>query len=70
MDDKKKEMPIPGTVGEMIEFLQKFPKDRILDIHYVEGGDYGSECETDAYRMEFYELEDYGDCGSVEITLK
>lgn len=65
--DKKQEMAIPRTVGEMIEFLKKFPKDRILDIHYVEGGDYGSDYETDAYRMEFQELEDYG---SVEITLK
>ena len=67
--DKKQEMAIPRTVGEMIEFLQKFPKDRILDIHYMEVGDNSSSYETDAYRMEFYELEDYGDSGSVEITL-
>ena len=66
-DDKKQEMPIPGTVGEMIEFLQKFPKDRILDIYYVERSDYGGEYETSAYRMEFEELKDYG---SVEITIK
>ena len=65
--DKKTEMAIPRTVGEMIEFLQKFPKDRILDIHYVDRGDYGSDYETDAYRMEFYELDDYG---SVEITIR
>ena len=67
MDDKKKEMPIPGTVGEMIEFLQQFPKDRILDIYYVEPRDYGGDYENAAYRMEFHELEDYG---SVEITIK
>ena len=67
MADKKQEIPIPGTVGEMIEFLKKFPKDRILDIYYVDRGDYGSDYETSAYHMEFQELKDYG---SVEITLK
>lgn len=67
MADEKKEMPIPGTVGEMIEFLQKFPKDRILDIYYAERGDYGFDYETLAYRMKFRELKDYG---SLEITIK
>ena len=65
-DDEKQEMIIPRTVGEMIEFLQKFPKDRILDIYYMvhdDGGDY----DTSAYRMKFRELKDYG---SVEITIK
>ena len=66
MEDEKKEMPIPATVGEMIEFLKKFPKDRILDIYYVER-DYGGEYETSAYRMKFEELKDYG---SLEITIK
>ena len=65
--DKKQEIAVPRTVGEMIEFLQKFPKDRLLDIHYLDRGDYSPDYETDAYRMEFYELEDYG---SVEITFK
>ena len=67
MDGKKQEMPIPRTVGEMIEFLQQFQKDRILDIYYVDRGDYGSDYETEAYRMEFEELKDYG---SLEITVK
>lgn len=67
MTDEKKEMPIPGTVGEMIKFLQKFPKDRILDIYYVEHSDYGGDYETSAYRMGFQELKDYG---SLEITIK
>ena len=60
---------IPETVGEMIEFLQKFPKDRKLDIYYVKMDPigYGGEYETSAYNMEFQELEDYG---SVEITIK
>lgn len=66
-DNKKQEMPIPGTVGEMIEFLKKFPKDRILDIYYVDRGDYGSDYETEAYRMQVQELKDYG---SLEITIK
>ena len=67
MEDEKKEMPIPATVGEMIEFLKQFPKDRILDIYYVERGDYGSDYETSAYRMKFQELKDYG---ALEITIK
>ena len=65
--DKKQEMEIPRTVGEMIEFLKKFPKDRMLDLYYMEHRDYGGDYENAAYRMEFHELEDYG---SVEITLK
>ena len=67
MDDKKREMEIPRTVGEMIEFLQKFPKDRILDIYYVDRDYYSPDYETAAYRMEFEELKDYG---SLEITIK
>ena len=67
MEDKMQEMPIPETVGEMIEFLKKFPKDHILDIYYVDRGDYGSDYETSAYHMEFQELKDYG---SLEITIK
>jgi hypothetical protein len=67
MDGKKQEIPIPGTVGEMIEFLKRFPKDRILDIYYVERRDYDPEWETTACRMEFEELKDYG---SLEITVK
>ena len=51
----------------MIEFLKQFPKDRILDIYYVEHSDYGGDYETSAYRMEFEELKDYG---SLEITVK
>ena len=65
--DEKQEMPMPGTVGEMIEFLKQFPKDRILDVYYVDRGDYGSDYETLAYHMKFRELTDYG---SLEITLK
>ena len=67
MADKKQEMPIPQTVGEMIKFLKKFPKDRILDIYYMEHNDYGEDYETSAYRMEFEELKNYG---SLEITVK
>ena len=67
MDDEKQEMEIPRTVGDMIEFLKKFPKDRILDIYYMEHRDYGGDDETAAYRMEFEELKDYG---SLEIVVK
>ena len=67
MADEKQEIPIPQTVGEMIEFLKRFPKDRILDIYYVDRGDYSSDYEIEAYRMEFEELKDYG---SLEITVK
>jgi hypothetical protein len=66
MDDNDNEIPIPRTVGEMIEFLQKFPKDRTLDIYYVEHDD-GGDYETSAYFMEFQELTDYG---SLELTIK
>ena len=67
MADEKQEIPIPQTVGEMIEFLKRFPKDRILDIYYVEHGVYGGDYETSAYRMEFEELKDYG---SLETVVK
>ena len=67
MANEKQEMPIPQTVGEMIKFLKKFPKDRILDIYYVEHSDCGGDYETSAYRMEFEELKNYG---SLEITVK
>ena len=67
MDDEKQEMPVPDTVGEMIAFLQKFPKDYKFDLYYVDRGDYGSDYETSAYRMRFHELKDYG---SIEITIK
>ena len=66
MDDKKQEIAIPRTVGEMIEFLKQFQKDRILDI-YCMGHDDGGDYETSAYFMEFKELTDYG---SLEITIK
>jgi len=67
MEDKKQEMEIPDTVGEMIEFLKKFPKDHKLDLHYLDRYEGSPDYETDAYRMEFYELPDYG---SLEITFK
>lgn len=65
MADEKQEMPIPQTVGEMIEFLKKFPKDYKFDLYYMacdDGGDY----ETSAYYMKFHELKDYG---SLELTV-
>ena len=67
MADEKQKMPIPATVGKMIEFLKQFPKDRILDIYYVERSDYGADYETSACCMEFEELKDYG---SLELTIK
>lgn len=67
MDGKKQEIPIPQTVGEMIEFLKRFPKDRILDIYYLDRCECSPDYETPAYRMEFQELTDYG---SLELTVK
>ena len=64
---RSRKYPSPAPWGEMIKFLQKFPKDRILDIYFMEHGDYGGDYETSAYRMEFQELSDYG---SLEITIK
>ena len=66
-DDKKQEMPIPRTVGEMIEFLKKFPKDYALDLCYIDVGDNGSEWETSAMHMMVKSLE-YSK--ALELTIK
>jgi galactose-1-phosphate uridylyltransferase len=59
-------IPIPNTVGEMIDFLKKFPKDYQLDLYYKHNC-YGVDEETSAYNMKFHELTDYG---SLELTVK
>ena len=59
--------PIPKTVGEMIDFLKKFPKDYKFDLYYVENSSYGNDYEVSAYHMKFHELADYG---SLELTVK
>ena len=54
MDDEKK-IPVPNTVGELIEFLEKFPKDTNLHTYKVEG--YYCESETESYQMSVDYLE-------------
>lgn len=66
-DTKKTTTAIPGTVGEMIDFLKKFPRSHILDVYVVDRGDYGADYESPVYHMDFQELKDYG---SLEITVK
>lgn len=62
MDDEKK-IPVPNTVGELIEFLKKFPKTASLDIYKVES--YYCESETESYHMSVEYLENIG---NVSIT--
>ena len=58
--------PVPDTVGEMIEFLKRFPKDYKFDFYYLERCEGGSDYETSAYHMKFHELTNYG---SLELTV-
>lgn len=48
MSDKKK-IPVPNTVGELIEILEKFPKNATLHTYKVEG--YYGDSETESYHM-------------------
>lgn len=41
--DNKKKIPVPNTVGELIEFLKQFPENAVLDICKTEGYYDGSE---------------------------
>lgn len=54
MDDEKK-IPVPNTVGELIEILEKFPKNASLSTYKVEG--YYCESETQSYHMSVDYLE-------------
>jgi len=58
--------PIPGTIGEMIEFLKRFPKDYKLDLYYLDRLNGIEDYEISAYHMKFHELTDYG---SLELTV-
>lgn len=66
-DDKKQEMIIPRTVGEMIEFLQNYPRDYALDIYYGIKDCYGSDWETTSTKMTARAL-NHSRC--LEITIK
>ena len=63
MMDKAQDMFVPDTVGELIDLLQKYPRDYKLDVCYVDKGDYGSDWEATAYRMKVNVLEDYRGLG-------
>lgn len=67
MEDTKTTTQIPRTVGEMIDFLKKFPRSHVLDVYVVDHGDYATEYESQVYHMDFHELRDYG---SLEITVR
>ena len=49
MSDENK-IPVPNTVGELIEILEKFPKDACLHTYKVEG--YYNESDTESYFIE------------------
>lgn len=61
MDGKK--MPMPNTVGELIDFLKKFPKDTTLYAYKTEGYYDGSETAVLSMSYEHYE-----DIGSLSMT--
>ena len=54
MSDKKK-IPVPNTVGKLIEILKKFPKNASLHTYKVEG--YYGDSETESYHMSVDYLE-------------
>ena len=58
MGDEEK-IPVPNTVGEMIKFLEKFPKTATLRTYKVEG--HYCESETESYRMSVEYLEGAND---------
>jgi hypothetical protein len=51
----EEKIPIPNTVGELIEILEKFPKNASLHTYKVEG--YYCESETESYHMSVDYLE-------------
>ena len=63
MSDENK-IPVPNTVGELIEILEKFPKDASLHTYKVEG--YYNESETESY---FMSVEHFRNIETVVITL-
>lgn len=56
-----KEVPIPETVGELVELLSKYPKEAKLSVSIVELFDNGSVYPTDSYKMSIYEGTDLVD---------
>ena len=62
----KKRILIPDTVGELIDLLKQFPRDRELNVYKRETYDNGSVYDESAYHMELEELDEYG---GVELTI-
>jgi hypothetical protein len=61
MNEKK--IPVPNTVGELIDFLKQFPKDTTLDILKTEA--YYDKSETTVLGMSY---EHYDSLSSMSIT--
>jgi hypothetical protein len=59
----EEKIPVPNTVGELIEILEKFPKNASLHTYKVEG--YYGDSETESYQMSVDFLENIG---NVNIT--
>ena len=60
-DEEK--IPVPNTVGELIEILEKFPKNASLHVYRVES--YYGDSEIDSYHMSIAYFENIED---VNIT--
>lgn len=61
MNEKK--IPVPNTVGELIDFLKQFPENTALDVYKTEGYYDGSESTVLSMSYEHYE-----NIGSMSIT--
>lgn len=63
MDDEETKIPVPNTVGELIEFLKQFPENTTLDTYKTET--YYSKSETMTSHMSYVYFENLG---SITIT--
>ena len=66
-DDDEVNRFVPKSVGELIEFLQNYPRDYALDIYYGIKDCYGSDWETTSTKMTARAL-NHSRC--LEITIK
>ena len=64
--DKAQDMFVPDTVGELIDFLQKYPRDYKLGVYYKDTED-SSDWNVEAYHMKVQALEYYR---GLELTLR
>lgn len=63
MPNDEKKIPIPDTVGELIDFLKRFPKNTKLYTYKTEG--YYDKSESNVLSMSY---EYYENISTVDIT--